>query len=92
MVTGFKDHRLKHDDSYHFKEIAFVEIFNKDYLKEIHGLVFGYKNGISYPIDYLTEREEKIVLGIIQWLGTPVGQGFIENVNKKYEQLLDIQK
>jgi hypothetical protein len=44
--------------------------------------VFGVKEGTEfYPNEYLTEREEKIVLAIIQWLGTPVGQGFISAFN-----------
>ena len=37
----------------------------------------------NYPNDYLTEREEKVVLSVIQWLGTPVGQGFINQLNNK---------
>jgi hypothetical protein len=35
--------------------------------------------------DTLSDREEKIVLGVIQWLGTPVGQGFISAFNHDVE-------
>jgi hypothetical protein len=37
----------------------------------------------EYVYEYLTENEERIVLAVIQWLGTPVGQGFISELNRE---------
>ena len=61
-------------------------MFNKDHLNHADLIVFGQKEGTSMNSnDRLSEREEKIVLGVIQWLGTPVGQGFISAFNDKVE-------
>ena len=85
-TSGFKEYRLKKDDKYYAKEIKALEIFNQDHLEHASSIVFGVKEGAGfYPNDYLTEREEKIVLATIQWLGTPVGQGFISAFNDKVE-------
>jgi hypothetical protein len=41
-------------------------------------IVFGMKSN-NTPFDYLSEREENICLSLIQWLGSPVGQGFLDS-------------
>ena len=83
-TSGFKEYRLRKDDKYYAKEIKALEIFNQDHLEHASSIVFGVKEGTGfYPNDYLTEREEKVVLSVIQWLGTPVGQGFINQLNNK---------
>lgn len=80
-TSGFKEYRLKKDDPYHAKEIKALEVFNRDYLEDVDLIVFGQDEGPGARAkDSLSEREEKIVLGLIQWLGTPVGQGFINRV------------
>jgi len=35
-------------------------------------------NGNGKPNQYLTEREEQIVFSTLQWLGSPVGQSFLD--------------
>ena len=83
-TSGFKEYRLKRDDKYYSKEIKALEIFNQDHLEHASSIVFGQKEGTGfYPNDYLTDREEKVVLSVIQWLGTPVGEGFIQRLNEK---------
>jgi hypothetical protein len=85
-TSGFKEYRLKKDDKYYAKEIKALEIFNQDHLEHVDLIVFGQKEGTSMEAnDHLSEREEKIVLGVIQWLGTPVGQGFISAFNDNAE-------
>ena len=80
-TSGFKEYRLK-GDSYYAKEIKALELFNRDHLDHASSIVFGQKDGTGFsPNEHLTEREERIVLGVIQWLGTPVGQGFINSLN-----------
>jgi hypothetical protein len=80
-TSGFKEYRLKNDDPYYSKEIRALEIFNSDHLEHADLIVFGQKPGTAMDAnDTLSDREEKIVLGVIQWLGTPVGRGFISRV------------
>ena len=40
----------------------------------------------SHPSDYLSDREKRIVLSTIQWLGSPVGQGFLDRNNFKLKE------
>lgn len=85
-TSGFKEYRLNKDDKYYAKEIKALEVFNQDHLEHADLIVFGQKEGIGMEAkDFLTDREEKIVLAVIQWLGTPVGQGFISAFNDKVE-------
>lgn len=82
-TSGYKEYRLKKDDKYYAKEVLALEIFNRDYLSDANLIVFGTQEGTGFdPKDYLSDREESIVLGVIQWLGTPVGRGFINEVFK----------
>jgi len=48
---------------------------------EIERRVFGTdpKRNDLYPNGQLSKREMKIVLSTIQWLGSPVGQGFLDS-------------
>jgi hypothetical protein len=83
-TSGFKEYRLKKDDKYYSKEIKALTIFNEDHLEHASSIVFGQKDDTgSFPNEYLTDREEKIVLGVIQWLGTPVGQGFLNRLQNE---------
>ena len=83
-TSGFKDYRLKEDDKYYSRENKALEIFNREHLNHASSIVFGVKEGTGFfPNEYLTDREEKIVLATIQWLGTPVGQGFITQLNEE---------
>lgn len=80
-TSGFKEYRLKEGDKYYEKEIKVLEVFNNDHLEHADLIVFGQKEGSGMGAkDFLTDREKKIVLGVIQWLGTPVGRGFINQV------------
>jgi hypothetical protein len=79
--SGFKNYRLIPDDKYYEFEIKALEIFNSDHQQHADLIVFGQKPGTAMDAnDTLSDREEKIVLGVIQWLGTPVGRGFISRV------------
>jgi len=80
LKTGFNSHRLIKDDPYYAKEIAYVEAINNEF-KYSHNYLAQIVNHPEHKM-YLTEDEEKIALSVIQWLGTPVGQGFIHKVEK----------
>jgi len=80
MLVGFNSHRLHKNDDYHKKEIDFVEAINAELKYDRNILAKIVRHGSH--CEYLQEDEEQIVLSVIQWLGTPVGQGFLERVRK----------
>ena len=46
----------------------------------INKIVFGCSDAAqAIPNDTLSDREKKIVLSTIQWLGSPVGQSFLRD-------------
>jgi hypothetical protein len=60
----------------------FIEMFTADASakKTLSAIVYGWNNRFqNVPDKYLTEDEENICLNIIQWLGSPVGQSFLNN-------------
>lgn len=79
MEKGFNDHRLT-DDFYNRKEVLAVETFNKpEFIDNIDIIIFSKMSNKTWDAkDILNERERKIVLSTIQWLGTRVGQEFIK--------------
>lgn len=53
-----------------------------DEWKHMHeyGNTIGYILGDNNEQAVLTERDETVAATVIQWLGSPVGQGFLETV------------
>lgn len=48
--------------------------------RNLSAMIFGWSDDTQHsPKEYLTEREEEICLNLIQWLGSPVGQGFLRD-------------
>lgn len=82
MKTGFKDYRLKANDDYNKDEIKAIEVFNQpNYIDYADFIVFGQKPETGFePNDYLNDRELKIVISVVQWLGTPVGKSFLREI------------
>jgi len=89
-IVGYRSHRLNPDDPYNADECKLNEIFNK-YIKQnknfwdllVYGssVDYGKLGNPNIPEKYLSEHELKIVATIIQWLGTPVGKGFLYEVD-----------
>jgi len=80
LITGLRDYRLDWQDGYHDLERKFVAEFNRDHYSDHERaiLIYGSKEtDTRRPNQYLTEDEEKLIMTIIQWLGTPVGQSFL---------------
>jgi hypothetical protein len=77
-MKTFKEHRFENNP----QEKIFVNEFIKDhgfYAHDIDLIVFGqHPNNSMSPKDYLSDREKDIVLSTIQWLGSPVGQRFLD--------------
>jgi len=76
-VKSFKTHRHESNP----KEKEFYHIFMEEHSKgtDMDLIVFGHPNDSALPKDYLSDREKRIVLSTIQWLGSPVGQGFLNS-------------
>lgn len=75
----YKEHRFQHNP----KEKEFVDTFIKEH-DDYCGLdliVFGQHEGCCMtPKQYLTKKQRKIALSVIQWLGSPVGNGFLHQM------------
>lgn len=76
---------MKSNNEHRFKDNPLEELFHDEFLKMFEGkidlsaIVFGFSNGTqAYPKEFLIDREENICLTLIQWLGSPVGQGFLD--------------
>ena len=76
-----KEYRFKDNEKEKVFHDNFIEMFTRDRSANVtlSAIVFGWKNDRqNYPKQFLTEQEEDICLNIIQWLGSPVGQGFLD--------------
>jgi hypothetical protein len=77
-IESFKMYR--HSTNPKEKEFyeKFMRFHNRENYTDMDYIVFGQSdaNG-SVPADYLTNREKKVVLSAMQWLGSPVGQGYL---------------
>jgi len=79
-MKGLKTHR--HNSNPLEKEIH--DKFIEEFVETKHGNGIAMEQ-IALPVDgrgdpkeYLTDREKEIMISTIQWLGSPVGQGFLE--------------
>ena len=84
MLKTNSMHRLRPEDSYYQKEVVYLSVF-ENMLKS--GFKIDYFGGMkSNGMDatrYLNEDEKALVATVIQWLGTPVGQGYLKEVEDK---------
>lgn len=82
-LEGFKTYRHGSNP----KEKEFHDKFIKDNINsmDIDLLIFGHYSNSFTPKDNLTNREKKIVISAIQWLGSPVGIGFLDQCGFKEE-------
>lgn len=75
-MEGFKTER--HEQNPKEKEFhdKFLRHHNRDGYADMENIVFGND---GRPKGSLTDREKQIVVSTIQWLGSPVGQGFLSD-------------
>lgn len=74
MLEGYNTYRHATNPIEKQLHDSFVEHHNDEYMDLI---VFGQADSSTIPKDYLTEREQRIVVSTIQWLGSPVGKNFL---------------
>jgi cupin superfamily acireductone dioxygenase involved in methionine salvage len=79
IMEGYKTHR--HVQNPKEKELHdnFLKNHNRKGYEDMDLIVFGHGSQSMRPNDYLSDREKKIVLSTIQWLGSPVGKGFLRD-------------
>lgn len=75
-LRGYGTHRLKRDDKYYADEVRLSDAFAKmrvEYPQLLEQIVFGTdEHGVV-----LNEHEARLLATAVQWLGTPVGKGFM---------------
>lgn len=77
-----KEYRFKDNPKEKEFHDKFIKMFDSDKMANtaLSAIIFGWENDKqNYPNRYLTEEEENICLNLIQWLGSPVGQGFLDS-------------
>lgn len=86
-IKGFNTHR--HSDNP--IELELHDSFNSEFIDNkyshnaIDKIIFG-TNENGNANDYLSDHEKRIVLSTIQWLGSHVGQSFLENNGFKLDE------
>ena len=82
-MKTYKEHRLSQNPQEKVFHDKFIEMFGHDDGTANHilsAVVFGWKDDAqTQPKEYLSDAEENACLSIIQWLGSPVGQGFLDS-------------
>lgn len=78
-IKGYKDYRYKDNPKEKELHDKFIEHFAHG--NNMDHIVFGGdpKRRYTEPGNYLSGKEKRIVVSIIQWLGSPVGQGFLRD-------------
>ncbi len=78
-VKGHSAYRMENSDPYYDLERKYIQVFNELCRSGFDINYFGGMNNSGTGAKrYLTDEEKRIVLTVIQWLGTPVGQAFLE--------------
>lgn len=68
---------------YRFKENPLEKAFAKQWEKEnVEGRILDYllAKDLNYPKGEVTDRDREVAATVIQWLGSPCGQSFVEEV------------
>lgn len=78
-MKGNKEYRFKDNPKEKEFHDKFIAMFNRDgSRKSLSAIVNGWSdNRQNQPKEWLSEKEEVICVNLIQWLGSPVGQGFL---------------
>jgi hypothetical protein len=80
-ICGFKTYRHRSNPQEKVFHDKFIEEFvtNPLNLGIINHIIFPARNANArLTSDQLSERELKIVISVVQWLGSNVGQSFLE--------------
>lgn len=82
-MKSYNEYRLSTNPQ---EEVMLKEFMTHFSHSDMESIVFGAIKSDLRPTErYLTEREENIVATMMQWLGSPVGQGFLVRCGFKLE-------
>lgn len=74
-----KEYRFKDNPKEAEFHDKFKEMFKNDNTT-LSAIIFGWQSDKQkYPNEFLTENEEDICITLIQWLGSPIGQDFLDS-------------
>ncbi|HEK3716895.1 TPA: hypothetical protein SMW50_005792 [Pseudomonas aeruginosa] len=74
--TGLHSYRLKDDGLSTLREKAFAELWQQ----EQESSLLEYLLGSDNQKGNVSERDAQVAATVVQWLGTTVGQSFMEKV------------
>lgn len=77
-----KGYRFKDNPKEKEMHDKFIEMFERDNSANrcLSAIIFGWdSDNQNCPKEWLTDKEEDICLNLVQWLGSPVGQGFLDS-------------
>lgn len=79
---GINSHRYKNNP----QELKFAEVWQKlndrDYINKGKTIDYILNKGDEKFVDICSERDQEVACSIIQWLGSPIGQGFLYSVKE----------
>lgn len=75
--TGLKAYRLSDDGPSSDREKAFAEQWQQEQNQDLLAYLLGESNHKGE----VSERDAQVAATVIQWLGTSVGQAFVEKVH-----------
>lgn len=81
-MKGTKEYRFKDNPLEKKFHDEFIDYFTDTHSvhKALSGIVNGWSNNRQdQPNEWLTKKEEIICVNLIQWLGSPVGIGFLRD-------------
>lgn len=76
---------MKGNKTYRHEQNPEEKLFHDSFIaqhgdRDMAAIVFEPNESGTAPSEYLTPREETIVVSTIQWLGSPVGQNFLRTM------------
>ena len=82
-MKGFKTYRHERNPKEKEFHDTFVKEHNRRGYQDMDLIVFGHESNTLLPSDTLTNKEQRIVVSTIQWLGSPVGDSFLRSCGYK---------
>jgi hypothetical protein len=89
VLVEEKSNTMKSNKEYRFKDNPKEKEFHDKFIERfdsitgertLSAIIFGWKNDRQeYPADHLADRDKQVCINLIQWLGSPVGQGFLRD-------------
>jgi hypothetical protein len=79
-MKGNNEYRFESNPKEKEFHSKFIKMFTQSNsaLKSLSAIVNGWSDDRQIqPKEWLSEKEETICVNLIQWLGSPVGQGFL---------------